>query len=101
MTSDKEPKNFLFRGQAGVLIPIRRVGQFVVVDGNLILLEYAEQAMLAGFRVTLGLLRRSMALSRTAINWPRRPNESMAPLLISDSSTRLFSSRRSTFSQNS
>ena len=42
----------------------------------------------------------SMALSTTAISCARRPMASMAPLLISDSITRLFSRRRSTFSQN-
>ena len=44
---------------------------------------------------------RSMVLSTAASSCARRPNESSAPALTSDSMTRLFSSRRSIFSQNS
>ena len=44
---------------------------------------------------------RSIAPSSAAITCSRLPSESIAPALINDSSTRLFISRRSTFSQNS
>ena len=76
-------------------------GQTVLLGVTRLLLEYAEQTVLAGFSVALAFCACSMALSSTAISCDRRPSESMAPLLIRDSSTRLFSSRRSTFSQNS
>ena len=102
MPGDEETENFFLVGQAHVLVPVGRVGQTVVVVAvRFFLLEDAEQAVLARLRVALRFLRASMALSSTAISCARRPRESMAPLLISDSSTRLFSSRRSTFSQNS
>ena len=42
-----------------------------------------------------------MALSTALMSCPRVPSESSAPALISDSITRLFITRRSTFSQNS
>ena len=57
MSGDEEAENFFFSGQARVLIPVRSIGQLVVVDRNFFLLEHAEQAVLAGFRVALRLLR--------------------------------------------
>ena len=57
MAADEEAEDFFFGGEAGVLVPVGDVGQFVVVRFGVFLLEDAKQAMLAGFGVALGFLR--------------------------------------------
>ena len=57
MAGDEKAENFFLGGEARVLVPVRNVGQFVVVRFGIFLLKDAEQAMLAGFRVALRFLR--------------------------------------------
>ena len=65
--------------------------------------DSGEQPALSRSRILLRLLRpfhrRPCPAPQTLC--PRGPNPSIAPALISDSRTRLFSNRRSTLSQNS
>ena len=63
--------------------------------------EQAEQAGLALGRVLLRFLRALHGLIDGGQELAALPSESSAPALMSDSITRLFITRRSTFSQNS
>ena len=56
MAADEESENFFFGGEAGLFVPVRDVGEFVIVRFGVFLLEYAEEAMLTGFHVALGFL---------------------------------------------
>ncbi len=57
MSADEEAENFFLVGQPGMFVPVGRVGQLVVRRRNFLLLEDAEQAVLAAFGVALGFLR--------------------------------------------
>ena len=102
MAGDEEAENFLFVGEALCVRPSREYweacscGDCVSSCSNT-----PNRPCWPDSASRCAFWARSMARSRTAMSCARRPSESMAPLLISDSSTRLFSRRRSTFSQNS
>src|SRR5579864_189058 len=101
MPGNEEAKDFLLIGKALVFIPFRNIGQLFSCAVRLLFLKHAEEAMLAHFRVALRLLRAFHGFVQHGHDLCAIPKSSRAPALFKDSSTRLFSSRRSTFSQNS
>src|SRR5205823_3416254 len=57
VAGDEESQNFFFVGKPGVLVPIGDFGKLIVLMMSFLLVKYPEQAVLAGFRITLGFLR--------------------------------------------
>ena len=103
MAGDEEAENFLFGGQPLCAHPSRECWAVASRCRSAHRPAETRRTVHAGrdSRRAAPSARAPSRLSSTAINCARRPSESMAPLLISDSSTRLLSRRRSTFSQNS
>ena len=57
VAGDEEAENLLLRREPSVLIPVRYVGQLMIVSFSMVFLENAEQPVLAGLGVALHFLR--------------------------------------------
>src|ERR1700675_2301142 len=57
MPGDEETKDFFFRRQSLVFVPVRHLRKLLMGGSHIFLLEHSEQAMLPGLRVALRLLR--------------------------------------------
>ena len=104
VAGDEEAEDLLFVLEAGVLVPVGgggRASSACVEAAGPSSSKMPKRPCWPAAASRCDFWARSMALSRAAQSWARRPKASMAPALMSDSSTRLLSRRRSTFSQNS
>ena len=95
MPRHKESEHFLLRLKPLMLIPIGNIRQFICLRRSRRMIVENPEEPSPQDRAASSARAQSPCPPRPSAH--RRPNESSAPALISDSTTRLFISRRSTF----